>query len=54
MESVVGVNTLSAETQIIDFETVVGNTDALSVDAPLSNSAICVLDAVSRVIQVKA
>lgn len=51
-DAIVLVDAEDTETQIVDLETVVGNTDALSVDTPLVDSADCVERAASGVVEV--
>lgn len=41
-DAVVLVDAEDAKTQIVDLETVIGDTDALAVDTPLIDSADCV------------
>jgi hypothetical protein len=52
LKSVVAVDTKCAEAEVIDLEAVLRNADALSVDAPLSDSAIYAVGAVAGVIEV--
>lgn len=53
VKSVVFVDAKSAKSQFVDFQAIVGDSNAFSVDTPLACTALCVFDAVTCVIQVK-
>jgi hypothetical protein len=52
LKSVVAVEAERAEAKVVDLEAVLRNADALSVDAPLSGSAIYADGAVTSVVEV--